>query len=324
MKTGQSSIPATGVTVVDSTKITCTFNLAGKTTGLWDVTIVNPDGQPGSLVEGFRIYDVPTPTPTPEGGGGGGDTLLPAQPGQYGSGMAIANEAPAGQTVSYSFGTPTKLYPVSIQSISFVPDKMVPQSQCLVQQQGPATAFGLTDRPVAYESIEIGWINPAVITSGKIHFSVLGSWLREKHIDPTNVVLLRSHDLIWTELPTTFDRMEGDNYYYNSDTPGFSYFAVSDRRTPAAAIATPQVTISRSAEIQPASPSVTATDIITSVPTKTQTPVPATPAPEAGSGSPVLYYLAGVVIVVVLVAGGFLIRRWWIRRQNPALFRELD
>jgi len=158
-----------------------------------------------------------------------------------------------------------------------------------------------------------------VITTGKIHFSVLGSWMREKHIDPTNVVLLRSHDLVWTELPTTFDHTNGDIYYYNSDTPGFSYFAVSERRTTPAASATPQVIVSRTAEVQPASPLGTATAITTSVPTKTRTPVPATPAPEAGSGSPVLYYLAGVVIVVLLIAGFFIGKRWRRVRQNPKL-----
>ncbi|MCX6690437.1 MAG: PGF-pre-PGF domain-containing protein, partial [Methanoregula sp.] len=179
--------------------------------------------------------------------------------------------------------------------------------------------YSLTDRPAAYESIEISWINPAVITTGKIHFSVLGSWMREKNIDPTHVVLLRSHDLVWTELPTTFDHTNGDIYYYNSDTPGFSYFAVSERRTTPAASATPLVTVSRTAEVQPASPLGTATAITTSVPTKTRTPVPATPAPEAGSGSPVLYYLAGGVIVVLLIAGFFIGKRWRRVRQNPKL-----
>ena len=57
-KTGESNITATGVTVVNATNITCTFNLAGKTVGLWNVTVVNPDGQEGSKIGGFTIVNV--------------------------------------------------------------------------------------------------------------------------------------------------------------------------------------------------------------------------------------------------------------------------
>ncbi|MCX6689907.1 MAG: hypothetical protein NTZ39_09520, partial [Methanoregula sp.] len=65
-KTGESNITATGVTMVDSTNITCTFNLAGKTVGLWNVTVINPDGQQGSLVGGFTVTNT-TPAPTVTG-----------------------------------------------------------------------------------------------------------------------------------------------------------------------------------------------------------------------------------------------------------------
>ncbi|MDD5188451.1 MAG: PKD domain-containing protein, partial [Methanoregula sp.] len=61
-KTGQSNITATEVTVVDSTNITCTFDLAGKTVGLWNVTVVNPDKQTGSLIGGFLVTNI-TPAP---------------------------------------------------------------------------------------------------------------------------------------------------------------------------------------------------------------------------------------------------------------------
>ena len=45
--TGQTSITATtgSVNVPSSTKITCTFDLGGAATGIWDVYVQNPDGQ---------------------------------------------------------------------------------------------------------------------------------------------------------------------------------------------------------------------------------------------------------------------------------------
>ena len=53
-KTGQTNISATGVSVT-STKITGNFNLNGKTAGLWNVVVTNPDGQATVKVEGFEI-----------------------------------------------------------------------------------------------------------------------------------------------------------------------------------------------------------------------------------------------------------------------------
>ena len=46
-RTGQSDIPATGVTIVSPTQISCSFDLTGKETGYWDVVVST--GGPGSL-----------------------------------------------------------------------------------------------------------------------------------------------------------------------------------------------------------------------------------------------------------------------------------
>jgi len=75
-------------------------------------------------------------------------------------------------------------------------------------------------------------------------------------------------------------------------------------------------------------PSATATKIppiaaVTVKPVTTQTTViPASQPASGGFPLPTLAIAGGVVIVPV--AGGFMIRRWGIRKQNTALFRELD
>lgn len=59
-KSGQADIVATGVIIVDSTKITCSFDITGAVSGLWDVTVTNPDGRSGSLPSAFTIsYPAP-------------------------------------------------------------------------------------------------------------------------------------------------------------------------------------------------------------------------------------------------------------------------
>ena len=54
-RTGQSDITATSVAIVSSTKITCSFGLTGKKTGLWDVYVQNTDLLSGTLTNGFGI-----------------------------------------------------------------------------------------------------------------------------------------------------------------------------------------------------------------------------------------------------------------------------
>ncbi len=57
-QTGQNDIVATAVTIT-STNLTCTFDLTGKASGLWDVTVTNSDGQSGTLPAAFKVE---TPT----------------------------------------------------------------------------------------------------------------------------------------------------------------------------------------------------------------------------------------------------------------------
>ncbi|HXX56138.1 MAG TPA: hypothetical protein VEI81_08575, partial [Methanoregula sp.] len=62
-RTGYADIPATGVTVVSATSITCTFSLAGVQSGAWNVVVTNPDGKQGMRANGFTV-NAPTPTLT--------------------------------------------------------------------------------------------------------------------------------------------------------------------------------------------------------------------------------------------------------------------
>ncbi len=55
-RTGQSEITSTNLTIITPSRITCNFTIpAGAVTGPWNVTVTNPDGQSGTLVNGFTI-----------------------------------------------------------------------------------------------------------------------------------------------------------------------------------------------------------------------------------------------------------------------------
>jgi len=60
---GQANITSGAVTVVDPTNITTTFDLTGAKVGAWNVNVTNPDGQEGSLVDGFTVTNVTPPAP---------------------------------------------------------------------------------------------------------------------------------------------------------------------------------------------------------------------------------------------------------------------
>jgi hypothetical protein len=56
-RVGESDIVASGLAVVGSTKITCTFDLTGKALGQWNVIVTNQDGQSGTLTDGFTVME---------------------------------------------------------------------------------------------------------------------------------------------------------------------------------------------------------------------------------------------------------------------------
>ncbi len=54
-KSGQPDINATNVAVVNPSKITCDFDLAGAAAGSWHVVVTNPDARSGTLPNAFRV-----------------------------------------------------------------------------------------------------------------------------------------------------------------------------------------------------------------------------------------------------------------------------
>ena len=59
---GEDNIDATDIVVLNSTQITCTFDLTDAEAGDWDVLVVNPDDEEGTLSEGFEITAPPVPS----------------------------------------------------------------------------------------------------------------------------------------------------------------------------------------------------------------------------------------------------------------------
>ncbi len=60
-RAGYSDIYAQDISVVNSSTITCNFNIIGAVAGLWSLVVTNPDGQSAKLTDAFEIKN-PQPT----------------------------------------------------------------------------------------------------------------------------------------------------------------------------------------------------------------------------------------------------------------------
>lgn len=71
-------------------------------------------------------------------------------------------------------------------------------------------------------------LNENDISDSKIRFKVELSWLESNQIKDENIALYR-YNQEWNELPTTHISRDNNYSYYESETPGFSYFAIATK-----------------------------------------------------------------------------------------------
>ncbi len=64
-----------------------------------------------------------------------------------------------------------------------------------------------------------------------VNFRVEKSWLQDKGIDQSSIVLNRYNSKKWNELPTTLLREDDKYLYFKAETPGFSPFAITGEAT---------------------------------------------------------------------------------------------
>ncbi|MEN6611016.1 MAG: PGF-pre-PGF domain-containing protein, partial [Methanoregulaceae archaeon] len=152
-----------------------------------------------------------------------------------------------------------------------------------------------------------------------ITFALDGTWMKSYGLTPADIVMLRNHDGAWTELPTKFDHLDGNTYYFTATTPGFSYFAVASRVGSAAtATATPttKATSVPAAAVTTAVPVHTVTAKVTTAQT-TSVPVAAMQTSAGAAPSSVLpkglnsksAMIGGIAGIVIVITGIVLYRR---------------
>jgi PGF-pre-PGF domain-containing protein len=72
-----------------------------------------------------------------------------------------------------------------------------------------------------------GYATPDNIENAVVTFKVEKSWVQDKGIDQSAIVLNRYNDKKWNELQTTLLNEDENNLYFKAETPGFSPFAIT-------------------------------------------------------------------------------------------------
>ena len=304
MRAGHANITATGVTVVENTRITCTFPITGAEAGRWDVVVTNPDGQEGILAGGFTVT-VPFT---------GAATFPPYESDDIGDGSASATIPLT--TVTVNIGGNSKVWQAMVTGTKL--------SELIVTgtvQPGPGSNQTAPAGTV-YQYINLVPARYTSITKSVISFTVPQSWLDDNHIAPGSVVLYHQTANGWEALPTTVLSTKDGTVYFSAQSTTFSLFAIAgtpEKTVPVALTETPAALIGFRQEQEPMQA------VVTKAPVTTQTTAPpaSAGAPTSSSPFPVIPALISMGCVG-LIGGGWYLRRWYIRRQNPALFREYD
>ena len=323
---------AASYTVNSATQITAT-SPAGSA-GTVDITVTTAGGTSATGAADQFTYTTATPTPTPTpANNGGSDGGSDSSSGSSNSPTAsTVSSIVSGQPATFSFNqNPTVTSPVALDQVQIVFN----QNRGAVEVIGGTVGYGGSlpgQDVIGVITVELVGLNPNVVGTAIISFSVNGQYLRDHHIDPAQVTLMRNHDGQWSPLAGSLVGQTGDTYNYEARTTGFSYFAVVAPNAGTAANTTMASTLTNSTTsgdlvvitapvTVPVTPLVVRSTVVTVPVTSATTAVPAALGPNPGI--PVIV-IEGIVVLLAVIGGAFLVRRWWIRRQNPALFEKYN
>ncbi len=100
---------------------------------------------------------------------------------------------------------------------------MLKNTSSIVKEPAPGTV---------YKNLNI-WVGNSGFSSSEnlenasISFRVNRTWLSDNGIGENTITLYRYSNNTWNSLPTTLTGKDEDYFYFSSETPGFSPFAIS-------------------------------------------------------------------------------------------------
>lgn len=164
------------------------------------------------------------------------------------------------------------------------------------QIEKPANITNVSGISYRYFNITTTNLTAADITNATIEFKVNKTWINESNIDETTIKLNRYSDINnnWSALPTSKVEEDNTSLYFESETPGFSLFAVSGEKK-TVSMATTEAPTAEATAIPVPQPKVTPVS-------STPTPVPLSTHIHGFSGSLILIVIAVIVIGGIIIA----------------------
>lgn len=121
----------------------------------------------------------------------------------------------------------------SIGYVEFTALKNSGKITTVIEALKDRSSFARTDAPgKIYQNVNIwvgkaGFATESNIADPIIGFKLPESWMANNDVNKTSVRLYRYSSDVWTELPTKITNKDGQYVYFESETPGFSLFAIS-------------------------------------------------------------------------------------------------
>ncbi len=182
------------------------------------------------------------------GGGGGGGMISPENFSNIEMWELREMELPKDQPILYKFVTPG----LAIYGVIITANINAGIVSVKVEQLRNTSAIvAFPPQGIVYKNINI-WVNlaPKYIEESTIKFKVNNSWLAERNIDSSRILMLH-WDGKWNELPTKQVDSDANFTYYESTTDAFSPFAIvaksepvlSPLSTPTAPAPTPAISV---------------------------------------------------------------------------------
>ncbi|MEZ5335624.1 MAG: PGF-pre-PGF domain-containing protein [Methanolobus sp.] len=229
------SVDVTGdSTITDSYAL---YDATGLEAGSYSASlyVVDNEGNAVTFSTSFTISEASSSSSSSGGGGGGGG----------GGGTTgelyeniLVKEAESifvnkGGHITYEFTDEDN----AISTVEFDSLKNSGTIQAIVEVLKESSSFADADVPgQVYQEMNIwvgkvGFVTPENVENLLITFRVEKSWLTENNIESDTVMLYR-YDDSWGALPTTITDEDDEYVYYESETPGFSPFAIASETEP--------------------------------------------------------------------------------------------
>jgi PGF-pre-PGF domain-containing protein len=170
------------------------------------------------------------------GGGGGGASPEP----QSNVEAKELSQAFIGSGNSVNFNFPQNATPV--MNISFDSKTTVGKTTTIVEMlinQSSLVSGSPSDEIYKFINIWVGnsgVITPDNIENAVVNFKVEKSWVQNKNIDKSSIILNRYNDTKWNALPTNLSGEDDKYLYFTAQTPGFSPFAITGKATMSGAV----------------------------------------------------------------------------------------